>query len=276
MEKIIKIFKEKGIEVTNIERANNSFSSNVYIISSTKGKYVFKILFNEEKQKNESSYIKYLSNKINIPKLIFTGSYEDKFYNVVSFIEGINYDDKDFKKLTDEQIYKLGVLLGKLHSIKSLDQDTSSWIEYIHRSADKSLNNLNSIFDQNEEVYKYINNEIHKIEGTYENVILHLDYRIGNVIFNDSEYLIDFESMKSGDSAFDFLKIYRLLNKKRFEIFVEGYKSVRNIDNNTLNKIEFYNIFDAYTALNWCRDHDKIGSKFYYKNMKILQNKFKK
>ena len=51
MEKIIKIFKEKGIEVTNIEKANNSFSSNVYIISSTKDKYVFKILFNEEKQK---------------------------------------------------------------------------------------------------------------------------------------------------------------------------------------------------------------------------------
>ena len=272
---IIKECKKNGIDIYRLDKVTNSYSSNVYIAYSKKEKYVFKILYNEEKQKCEARYIKYISDKINTPKLVFSGSINDKLYNAITFIEGKSYLDGDIELLSDEQIYKIGILLGKLHNIKPLDEDDESWINYLYKYAKKSSRNLENVLDDNKIIYDSIINSIESIKGTYENVILHLDFRVGNIIFGDKEYLIDFESMRSGDPAFDFLKMRRILSKEKFDIFLEGYKTVKNIDVSIIERINFYNIFDAYTSVNWCYERNKLDSDFCKKSIKILKKEFK-
>lgn len=274
---IIKEFKKYGIKIYRLDKITNSYSSNVYVAYSKDNKYIFKILYNLEKQKGEAYYIEYLSNKIAVPELIFSGSIKDSYYNVISFIEGKSYKDSEIKQLTDEQVYKIGVLLGELHNVKPTDKNPDSWINYLHRYVNKAYKNLKDKIENNKEIYEFIMNSIKSIEGTYENVILHLDYRIGNIIFGeDKEYLIDFESMKNGDPAFDFLKINRLLSKKKFEIFLKGYKSIKKVDDTMIERIRFYNIFDAYTSINWCLERNKFDSDFSKKSMKILEKELKK
>ena len=272
---IIKEFKKHNIAIYRLDKVTNSYSSNVYIAYSKTKKYIFKILYNEEKQKGEARYIKYISDKVNTPKLVFSGRIDEKSYNVITFIEGKSYSDGDIELLSDEQIFKIGILLGKLHTIKPLDKNNESWINYLYKYAEKSNKNLENVLDNNEIIYGSIINSIESIKGTYENVILHLDFRIGNIIFGDKEYLIDFESMKSGDPAFDFLKMKRILSEEKFDIFMEGYKSVKNIDNSILERINFYNIFDAYTAVNWCYERNKLDSDFCNESIKILKKEFK-
>lgn len=272
---IIEEFKKHDIVIYRLDKVTNSYSSNVYIAYSKTQKYIFKILYNEEKQKGEAMYIKYISDKVNAPKLVFSGSINDKSYNVITFIEGKSYSDSDIELLSDEQIFKIGILLGKLHTIKPLDKNNESWINYLYKYAEKSNKNLENVLDNNEKIYGSIINSIESIKGTYENVILHLDFRVGNIIFGDKEYLIDFESMKSGDPAFDFLKMKRILSDEKFDIFMEGYKNVKNIDNSILERINFYNIFDAYTAVNWCYERNKLDSDFCKESIKILKKEFK-
>lgn len=276
MEKIIiDEFKKNGIEVDKIDTVSNSYSSNVYIVSSKDKKYVFKILFNELKKDNESTYLEYLSKHISVPSLVFNGSIDGKFYNVIEFVEGNNYRDDEAGKLSDEQIFELGRILGRLHSIKPINIKHNSWIDYLISYTEKSNLSLKDRFKLNSKIYEYLLEEIKKLEGKYEDVILHLDYRIGNVIFGEKNYLIDFESTKNGDYAFDFLKIYRLLPKDKFETFLDGYKSIRKVTDDLFDKLEFYNIFDAYTSLNWCIERNRTDSKFFIESKKILEKKFK-
>ena len=273
-DKIIKKMQENGINVTKISKITNSYSSSVYVVYSNKGKFIFKILYNESKQKNEAKYLKILQNDLNVPKLLFSGNINGKYFNVMTFVEGKNLTDEMANILSFENIYDLGRLLGKLHNIKFSNNGKNSWHAYLIKSLSKAHQNLKFI-SLNEKVYEYLIKYIKMPQNTYDNVLLHLDFRLGNIIIDEKIYLIDFESMKNGDSCFDFLKIYRILNKKQFEKFLNGYNSIRKIPINLMERLEFYNIFDAYTSLNWCYERKALNSDFYNKNIEILEKKLK-
>lgn len=271
---IVNEFKKKGIDIYKIEKVTNSFSSNVYVVYSLKRKYIFKILYNNEKQKNEAMYIEYIINKIDVPKPLFSGTINNKSYNVISFIDGKSFSDSEAELLTDVQIFNIGVLLGKLHKIKPIDENYKSWTDYLYKCAERAHKNLGNILDKNDKIYNFIISTIDIIKGTYKNVVLHLDFRIGNIIFGNKEYLIDFESMRSGDPAFDFLKLKRILNKEKFNIFLEGYKSIKTMDEYFIFRLDFYNIFDAYTSVNWCYERNKLDSDFCDNSLNILKKEF--
>lgn len=273
-DKIVEIMKKNGINVIRIDRVTNSFSSNVYIVYSNNEKFIFKILYNEFKQKEEAKYLELLESILNVPKLLFSGNLDDKYFNVMTFVEGKSICDEMVNTLSFENIYNIGCLLGKLHNVDVPDKNENSWQKYLIESLSKTYQNLKFV-SLNDKVYKYLIKCVELQKNEYDNVLLHLDFRLGNIIFGDEIYLIDFESMKNGDSCFDFLKLYRILNKKEFKLFLKGYESIRKIPINLNERLEFYNIFDAYTSLNWCYERKTINSDFYNKNIKILERKFK-
>ena len=115
MEKIIKeIIKNKIIK---IDKMNNSYSSNVYLVTLENDKYIFKILRNKEKKETESNALIKLNKYINSPEFIDCGTYNNINYIIMKYIEGINYNDNETYKLTKDNLINISSILKKLHSI---------------------------------------------------------------------------------------------------------------------------------------------------------------
>lgn len=272
---IKKIFKELNIDLSDINSASNSFNSNVFIVKSNEGKkYVLKFCNNEKKMYNESKYMKYLKKYIPVSDVISTGMYKERFYIIQSFFDGKNIYDEEAKNLTDEEIRNIGILLAKLHTCPLLDEDNNYWVEYLKGCVDKTEFTLEKLFgkENNNIIVNFLRKCIdNEIQLDFKNSILHMDFRFGNLIFNNDIGLIDLESMKNGDYVFDFVKINRLLPKKRFKIILDGYNSIKKLDKNFNKKLSFYSLFDSYTSLWWCVSKNQTESNFYKLNYKIVK-----
>ncbi|MBR6689889.1 MAG: aminoglycoside phosphotransferase family protein [Bacilli bacterium] len=269
-EKIKKILK-KSNEIIDIKKLGNSYSSNVYLITLKNNKYIFKILKLDEKRKVEASALRYLSKNLNVPKLIKTGIYEGIYYNIMEFIDGISYEDNDSKNIKESDLIRIGEMLSNFHSLRTIN-DSDMWYEYLYERIENAHIKLQNYLNNNEVIYIDLLRELNEqIKNNYPLTLLHMDFRPGNIIINDKLYLIDFESVKNGDPVFDFIKIKRLLTKKQFNKILEGYKKNRELPNDFENKVRFYNLFDSYTALDWCISNNQIDTDYYKLNMKEIK-----
>ena len=272
-EMIRNIFRRLNIEISKITSASNSFSSNVYIIETKNQKYVFKINGREEKRIRESKYIEYLSKYITTPKLIDSGIADGKNYIIMTFVEGENKFDEEANLLTDKQLKNIGILLGKLHILPLIDKNNDFWITYLNNTLEKTQDTLKDIFkEDNEIIYEYLKKYINsKIKNNYKNSIVHMDFRIGNLIFNNNEVgLIDMEGMKNGEYFFDFVKMKRLLSSNQFNKLLTGYKRIKKLDKDFYDKLDFYSLFDSYTTLWWIVNKSRVDSDFYRINYSIV------
>lgn len=274
-EKEIKnIFGKLGISVKKVSSASNSFNSNVYIVNSDdEKKYVLKISNSEKKRDVESRYMKYLSQYLPTAKILDNGCVDNKNYIVMTFFEGDNKFDEDASSLTDSQLRNIGLLLAKLHNTPLIDKNNDSWINYLNDGLEKTQEVLSDVFGKdNEKIYRYLKQYINnELKDNYKNCILHMDFRIGNLMFKKDEIgLIDMESMKNGEYVFDFVKMHRVLTEDKFNILLLGYKEIRKIDDNFFEKLDFYSLFDSYTSLWWSVSKNKIDSDFYRTNYAIV------
>ncbi len=275
-EKIENIFDKFEIDIKEIKSATNSFNSNVYIITSVDDKrYVLKFCNNEKKMLNESKYMKYLKPYIPVANVVGTGDCDEKYYIIQSFFEGSNKFDEEANELSDEQVRNIGILLAKLHSCELLDESSDSWIIYLNGCLEKTVETLEKIFgkENNKKISDFLSNYINeKLSNNYKNSILHMDFRIGNVMLgkNDEIGLIDLESMKNGEYVFDFVKVNRLFNNDKFLKFMEGYNTIKAVDSNFEERLNFYSLFDSYTSLWWCATKNQLNSEFYKLNYKIV------
>lgn len=271
-EKIENIFKKLKIEIKELKSATNSFNSNVYIIKTTDdNKYILKFCNNEKKMHNESKYMKYLKPYLPVSDVVDTGECDEKYYIIQSFFEGNNIYDEEANNLSDEQVKNIGILLAKLHSCKLLDEENDSWIRYLNNCLDKTVETLEIIFgkEDNDKISNFLKKYIEQnLSKDYKNSILHMDFRIGNLIFErDNKIgLIDLESMKNGEYAFDFVKVNRLLNKDKFKVFLNAYNSIKKTEDNFEERLNFYSLFDSYTSLWWCATKNQLDSDFYKLN----------
>lgn len=274
-EKEIKnIFEKLEINVKKITSASNSFNSNVYIINSdNEKKYVLKISNNEKKREVESRYMTYLSQYLPTAKVLDNGCVDDKNYIVMTFFEGDNKFDEEANFLTDNQLRNIGIVLAKLHNAPLIDENNDSWINYLNDGLEKTQDVLSKVFGKdNETIYNYLKNYINnELKDNYKNSILHMDFRIGNLMFNGEEIgLIDMESMKNGEYVFDFVKTHRVLAEDKFNTLLSGYKEIRKIDDNFFDKLDFYSLFDSYTSLWWSASRNRTDSDFYRMNYAIV------
>lgn len=271
---VLKLCEKYGLNITNIQKADNSYNSNVYIICDNNTKYVLKITKNKKKRLNEKKYYNYLYSYLPTSKVLYSGVYKGKQYNIISYLEGKNVYDEKCNNLTKDEIFNIGKLLGKIHNCKIIDEESDSWIFYLKECLNKAFLELNELFGK--ENNNYINNFLNKyienkILNNYKNCLLHMDFRVGNIIIDENMNagIIDLESMKNGEYVFDFVKINRIFNRKNFDTFLKGYKSEREIGNDFLDKLKFYSFFDSYTSLYWCYANKQIKSDFYKLNYEI-------
>lgn len=266
------IFNYHGINVNQIKKANNSFSSDVYIISSDVNKYVLKATYNQKKAENEKKYYNHLYKFLPTSKVIHSGKYNDQYYNIITYFEGNNKYDSSGNSFNSVELRKLGILLAKLHNSTLIDEN-DNWIEYINKSINISIDSLKKVIpDDYQIVVSFMKKYLEKnIIDNYRNCIIHTDFRIGNVIFRDEQIgLIDMESIKSGDYVFDFVKVSRIFNKKNFKIFLNGYLKERTIDNYFYDRLKFYGLFDSIISIEWCRNNKSMNTDYYRNNCRYL------
>ena len=281
-EKVKNIFKKENIEIKELNRATNSFNSKVYIVTSVdERKYVLKFCNNEKKMINESKYMEYLKSYLPVSNVIGIGVCDEKYYIIQTFFEGNNICDEKANELKNEQIKNIGILLATLHSCKLLDTDSNSWEEYLNGCLDKTAEALVQIWgkEENQKIHKFLRKYIKQnLANNYKNSILHMDFRIGNLMFGKENKigLIDLESMKNGDYVFDFVKMKRLLDKDKFEMFLSGYDSIKIRDDNFDERLNFYSLFDSYTSLWWCVSKKQLDSDFYKFNYDIVRKYLEK
>lgn len=275
-EKEIKeLFKKINIHITNTEKASNSYNSCVYIINGSKDKYVLKIYNSDKKRLNEKKYYNYLYKYVPTSKVLYSGIYNEKQVNILTFCKGNNIYDEDCNTLSKNQITNIGKLLANIHSLPLLEENNNSWILYLKNRLEKVQESILKVLskEDNEILKNYIKNYINEnIDNKYKNTILHMDFRVGNLIIkNDDEIgIIDLESMKNGEYVFDFVKMYRIFNKDNFNAFLKGYKFIRRLDPMFEEKLKFYSLFDSYTSLYWSIARKKTDTNFYKLNYSIV------
>lgn len=272
----IDILKKANIQIKEINSANNSYNSNVYIVIDTNNKkYILKYYNKHSKMLNEEKYLKYLSSYIPVSNCLSSGINNNKSYLIQSFVSGNCFYDEEANNLSNKKLINMGKLLAKLHSIKVLDKNELSWIYHLNNTLEKVSPYLENIFNNdNQKIYNYFKKYINdNIKNNYKISIIHADARVGNIIFDkDNPSIIDLESMKTGESIFDLVKFKRILNKDNFEIFLSGYESVLPLPNYYQERLDFYSIFDSYSSLYWCITHNKKETEFYKLNYNIVKS----
>ncbi len=268
MEWLKKELEQQGYAINNIEVAPNSFSSSVYIVTlESEEKLVVKMSSNPKKLYTEANYLEYLSDYVKVPRIIIK---TEKFI-VISFEKGVNYKDEQVDELTNEQIYNIGSSLAKIHSAPVNESD--KWRERLDDKIEESYQTLTEVLDKKfiDKIYNYLVGNVKNL--VYEPAVLHMDYRIGNILFDDNDLIIfDFESVKIGDPYFDFVKLNRLLKGEKFKIMLDGYSGVKNLNENFQLNLNFYNIYEAFGALNWCIERGRLDSDFYNENLRVLED----
>lgn len=251
--------------VQNDEKLGNSFSQSVYLIDKDK---ILKLYNNLSKGRNEADYLEYFKGYVNVPGILESGEYDDRFYIIMDYVDGENYADEEEFNLDDKTYKKIGVLLGKMHSLPPLKAD--EWKSYMLYRVERNYEflkskNVNLDIDS---CYEYLKDMIATLD--YESHPMHADFRMGNLILGEEPCLIDLESVKSGDPVFDFVKLYRIFSKDQFALFREGYESVRKMDANFLDKLHFYNLYDSFTTMGWCIEVNRYESDFYNFNKRFF------
>ena len=143
---ILKLCEKHGLNIINVKKADNSYNSNVYIIYDNNTKYILKITKNEKKRLNEKKYYNYLYNYVPTSKVLYSGVYNGKQYNIISFLEGKNVYDEECNNLSKNEIFNIGKLLGKIHNCKIIDEDSNSWIIYLKECLNKTYLELKELF----------------------------------------------------------------------------------------------------------------------------------
>lgn len=265
LDDIKNVFKDTD-NVVNIKQINNSFSQKVYYVEGNK-KYILKMYENKLKFENELKYLNYFKEKLNVPYVYKHSTYNDEFYIIMEYIEGLSFKDEDDFKLEDEIYKKTGILLAHMHSLKPIDEN--KWNEYMLYRVEKNHQILKSKNINLDKCYNYLKETISDLN--YDESCMHSDFRIGNLIFNEDVYLLDLESTKTGDSVFDFVKMSRVLNIEQFKLLLEGYKTIHHLPDNFEERLHFYNLYDAFTTMGWCIEVDRYQCDFYELNLSNLK-----
>lgn len=201
------------------------------------------------KSKKEYDRLKaYTDKNINTHRPVVFGTSGDKFYSVVSWVNGTPIMDiikKDIAKNYYKLGKKAGIELHKLHIACRCDK--VDWNKIIEKNAAEFLKNyyhLNTEFTCSQCAEKYISENFDLMKNRPQTV-LHGDFHWGNCVADESGNvgIIDFSGNDIGDPWYDFGGLLWALEYS--ESFangqIDGYFGTP--------PDEFWKVFKFYTAL---------------------------
>lgn len=163
-----------------------------------------------EKKKEYDRLKAYADKNINTHRPVAFGTVEDKFYSIVSWVNGTPIMDiikNDVSKNYYELGKKVGIELKKLHLCCPSDL-TSDWLDIIEKKADlflENFHNMNIEFACCKYAEQYILNNLGLMSDRPQ-VVLHGDFHWNNCVVNEvgNVGIIDFSGNNIGDPWYDF------------------------------------------------------------------------
>ncbi|MGN0619508.1 MAG: aminoglycoside phosphotransferase family protein [Ruminiclostridium sp.] len=163
-----------------------------------------------EKKQEYERLMKYVDKNINTHKPIVFNTTADKFYSIVSWVDGISVMDiikNDVSKNYYQLGKKVGIELLKLHSV-SINDSKADWEEIVREKALLFLENyrrMNIEFACSKCAEQYILKHIGLMSGR-PMVILHGDFHWNNCVVDEKGNvgIIDFSGNSVGDPWYDF------------------------------------------------------------------------
>ena len=203
-----------------------------------------------DERRKEFERLKIYPNKdINTHKPICFGTTVDRFYSIVSWVDGTSIMDI-IKKDVSKNYYQLGKAVGyelkKFHSASKIDLKVD-WQDIVQRKADSLLENyqhMNIKFANSEQAKEYIHNNLCIISDRPQ-VVLHGDFHWNNcVVDNEGNVgIIDFSGIDIGDPWYEFGGILWALE------YSESYANGQIDGYFDTPPMEFYKVFKLYVAL---------------------------
>lgn len=201
-------------------------------------------------KKNEFDRLKAYADKgINTNKPVAFGMADNKFYSVVSWVNGTSIMDI-IKKDVSKSYYRLGIKVGvelkKLHSVCQADQKTD-WRNIIEKKAVLFLENyhrMNIEVACGKNAERYILDNIRLISDRPQ-VVLHGDFHWNNCVVDEtgSVGIIDFSGNDTGDPWYDFGGLLWALE------YSAGFANGQIDGYFGTSPSEFWAVFKLYTAL---------------------------
>lgn len=232
----------------------DGFHNEVYLGEYDGEKLIIRISKSQRRSKEyvlaEVAFIESLQNYVQcVEPFILLGSsvFEegDQVIALFKFVEGPRWNQLEH---TDDIIYQAGKQLALIHKTSSQSKQKFMRDDYKkHNDLQLYLKNFK------DEIFVKEYEEVLSVIDSYNNeeyFLIHGDYLYSNMIYNTRLTIIDFDDCEYGYSFYDFAvyMFYYLLggnpsemdikgNRKRFEVFLEGYQSERKIELKSLEDL---------------------------------------
>lgn len=163
-----------------------------------------------EKEEEYNRLSLYVNEEINTHRPITFGKTKDKFYSIVTWVDGTPIMDIIKKDLSFNYYrlgYKVGLELKKLHSVSWIDVD-ERWLDTIEKKTASVLEKchfLNIEFTGSKYAEQYIWDNL-PLMAYRPQVMLHGDFHWNNCVVdeNDNVGIIDFSGNNIGDPWYEF------------------------------------------------------------------------
>lgn len=267
MDKVASVLADMNLDFTSYSRiAEESFGSEVYLVELKNLQIVLKFSNDSTKFWRELKTIDYLCEHFAVPTILSLKEPQEGMHGAL-LMQKIPGRPMSANQMTPRLAQQCGTLLGKLHSIPM------GKLGYFHKDGFEKIpfNNwweyrknlvlgpwtqaIESTVDQDflSKAKKFLNSH-YDSSPVSSNCFIHCDFRPGNVMADGNEVtgLIDFESARTGDPAYDFIKFYEEIGSKQdlWQSFLNGYSKIKALPE--LEKSLSYYLFELnYGFLRW-------------------------
>ena len=252
-----------------------SFASEVYLVETAAGQRILKCAHSEIKYWRELKTLEFLKDQILVPSVLESIGPEPGF-NGAMLMNRLLGDPLKFETVDSSTAKASGRLLAKLHLIPTeglgyfqkdgfekvpfenwwsyrRDMILGAWTRAIENRVDaKILKRVHTIFSRYYDSF-----------DESSDCYIHCDYRFGNILAENGKItgLIDFESSRTGDPAYDFIKIHETIGNHPdlWGNFLKGYAELRPLPD--LDKtIPYYELDLNFGFLQWAvlRGEEKL------------------
>lgn len=252
------IRKKYGLEVSEIEKNLDSTEGNVYILKTSKCKYIIKVYSELSKVNSMTKLHTDLSEILYVPKIIKTVDgkmyveFDEKYFIIYSYLEGIQISTY-FKEYKNYDINIIKALAKELRKMHDATVNKELYLEKI----------------------KFANNLTRKS-------VLHFDLTKDNIFVNNEKVgFIDFDDAKYGDSVCDiaillcflFISKSKGVDKRGAKIFLDSYYNEieKELKEEELNYIEKYTREWIQYLIDGHEFDSSLKCSFEFKKDKIKQ-----
>ncbi len=264
-----------------IAKIGNSYSSDVYKVTSKGNTFILKIPYNNQAYEREKIILKELEKqRIAAPKIIEEVVCTDKKGIIMSYLQGLNGEDVVFTKR------KIGNLVKAINEFQNIELKRPEIPLYNFDIIANTYNkNIELISDYvSRELYLAIQKDsdmfFDLLKEQQYNRLIHRDLRLGNIIVDSEKiFLIDFEGCAMGNPIMDLVKIYYEImfkDNNLGDFFLHEYLASNCMEKDLAMRIlKIYTILDKINSIIWCRNRKRVGSVFFKQSIEYLERNMK-